>query len=60
MNDDAGMDWALYVVTVATPISDPSGPTVILDGGGIATVNASVPGVRALQIGGNAGGTLTS
>jgi hypothetical protein len=58
MNDDTGLDWALYVVTVATPISDPTGPTVFLDGGGIATVDTAIPAVREVRIGGNSGGHL--
>jgi hypothetical protein len=58
VNDDTGMDWALYVVTVATPISDPNGPAVVLDGGGLATVSTAVPPIRTLQVGGGAGGDL--
>jgi hypothetical protein len=58
LNDDTGVDWALYVPTIATPISDADGPTVFIDGGGIATVNAAIPAVRALQIGGGLGGAL--
>jgi hypothetical protein len=52
LNDDAGLDWAMYVVTVATPLADPNGPSVFIDGGGIATVDSSISPVRNLQIGG--------
>jgi hypothetical protein len=58
LNDDTGIDWALYVPTIATPIADPHGPTVFLDGGGTATVTSVLPAVRSLQIGGNLGGEL--
>jgi hypothetical protein len=53
LNDDTGVDWAMYVVTVATPVSDPIGPTVFVDGGGVATVSAPLPMVRTLQVGGS-------
>jgi hypothetical protein len=58
LNDDTALDWASYVVTVATAVNDPLGPTVFLDGGGTTTINAPVGAVRALQIGGDATGDL--
>jgi hypothetical protein len=58
VNDDTGVDWASYVVTVATPISDPIGADVFLDNGGAALIDAPVAGVRALQIGGAMPGEL--
>ena len=58
VNDDTGVDWASYVVTVATPISDPSGPAVFLDGGGVATIDSPISGLRALQVGGATAGQL--
>ena len=58
LNDDTGIDWASYVVTVATPISDPSGPAVFLDSGGIATIDSPISGLRALQVGGATTGEL--
>jgi hypothetical protein len=58
VNDDTGLDWAMYVITVAMPMSDPIGPTVILDGGGVTTLDTAVPDVRALQVGGSSGGHL--
>jgi hypothetical protein len=58
INDDTGVDWAYYSVTVATPITDQSGPAVFLDGGGIATVESAISGLRSLQIGGLTNGQL--
>jgi hypothetical protein len=58
LNEDTGVDWALYTMTVATPTNDAIGPVVILDNGGIATVSAPVAGVGELEIGGNLGGHL--
>ena len=57
-NDDTGIDWAMYVVTVATPINDQNGPTVFLDGGGIVTANSIIGPLHALQIGGTNTGEL--
>ena len=58
INDDTGLDWAMYVVTVATPIADPNGPSVFIDGGGTVTVDSSISPVRNLQIGGASAGNL--
>jgi hypothetical protein len=58
INDDTGLDWAYYIVTVATPIADPLGPTVLLDGGGSATIDSLITGIHELQVGGAAAGEL--
>jgi hypothetical protein len=58
INDDTGLDWASYVVTVAKPISDPTGPNVYLDAGGAARVNSAITGVGSLRIGGTMPGEL--
>ncbi len=58
INDDAGLDWAMYVITVTTPIADPIGPSVFIDGGGSVTVDSPINPLRALQIGGPSTGDL--
>ena len=58
VNDDSGVDWALYVVTVATPTANPDGTTVFIDGGGTATVDSSVGLIGNLHVGGSGTGTL--
>jgi hypothetical protein len=58
LNDDTGVDWASYVVTVAMPANDPIGPAVYLDGGGTATIDSAVAGIGSLEVGGAAGGGL--
>src|SRR6185295_6850159 len=58
INDDTGLDWAMYVATVATPMTDPTGPSVFLDRGGMATVNSALSPVRALNLGGSGAGNL--
>jgi hypothetical protein len=58
LNDDAGLDWAMYVATVATPLADPNGPSVFIDGGGTVTVDSSINPVRNLQIGGTSAGNI--
>ena len=35
VNDDTAVDWAIYTAAVATPIVDPTGPAVFLDGGSV-------------------------
>jgi hypothetical protein len=52
INDDTGIDWAYYVATVATPVSDSAGASVFLDGGGAATIDTPISGIRHLQLGG--------
>ena len=58
LNDDTGLDWAMYVATVATPLNDPIGPSVYLDRGGMAIVNTALAPVHALNVGGSDGGIL--
>lgn len=58
LNDDTGLDWAMYVATVATPIASTTGPIVYLDGGGTTVVDAAIGGVGALAVGGAGEGTL--
>jgi hypothetical protein len=58
LNDDAGLDWAMYLVAVATPIADTVGPHVFLDRGGSVTLSAPVSPVNSLQIGGAEAGSL--
>jgi hypothetical protein len=57
VNDDSGVDWALYTATVATPIADPTGPTVFIDSG-TANVDASVGPVAELNLGTAGSATL--
>ncbi len=58
LGSHTGVDWASYVVTVATPLDDSLGPNVWLDGGGTTTVDSAVAPVAALQLGGDAASTL--
>lgn len=58
LNDDTGLDWAMYVAIVATPIASATGPVVYLDGGGTTVVDAAIGGVGALAVGGAGEGTL--
>ncbi len=58
VNDDTGIDWGMFVVSVTTPISDPVGPTVVLDGGGTVIVNSAISPISSLQVGDGAGGNL--
>ena len=58
LNDDTGLDWAMYVATVATPITSSTGPIVYLDGGGTTVVDAAIGGVGAVAVGGAGEGTL--
>ena len=58
LNDDTGLDCAMYVATVATPTSDPTGPAVYLDRGGTAIVNSTLAPVNSLFVGGSGAGNL--
>lgn len=58
LSDSTGLDWAMYVVTVAKPIDDLHGPAVYLDGGGSVLVDAPLAPLRSLQIGGADSGAL--
>lgn len=59
VNDDSAVDWALYTVTVASPLASPAGATVFIDGGGVALVDSAITGVNDLTVGGSMGGTLS-
>ncbi|MEX0612252.1 MAG: hypothetical protein WD738_04915 [Pirellulales bacterium] len=60
VSNDCGIDWAMYVATVATPVSDATGPRVFLDGGGAVTLDHTPAAINQLQIGGRDGsGQLT-
>jgi len=58
VNDDSGVDWALYTVTVATPTSNPTATSVFIDGGGAVTVDTLVGPVGQIVLGGTNAGTL--
>jgi len=58
INDDTGLDWAIYTVTVATPLSDTSITSVFIDGGGTVTVDSAVSPVGQLNLGSTGSGTL--
>jgi len=58
INDDTGVDWALYVATVATPLAGAGGAMVFVDGGGSVTLDAAIAPLDGLQVGGGAGGEL--
>ncbi len=58
INDDAALDWALYAATVATPRNDSSSTSVILDQGGVVTVNTAVAPIGQLGLGGTGTGQL--
>ena len=57
INDDTGLDWALYAAAVATPRSDPLATAVILDGGGTVTLDIATT-IGHLELGGAGSGTL--
>jgi hypothetical protein len=58
VNDDTGVDWAMYVATVATPLVGAGKASVIVDGGGSVIVDTAIAPISRLQVGGSAGGTL--
>jgi len=58
INDDSGLDWATYTITVATPLSDTSSTSVFVDGGGTVTVDSAVSPVGSLDLGAAGSGTL--
>ncbi len=58
ITDDTGVDWAMYVATVATPVVAAGGPVVFIDGGGSVSVDAALAPIDGLQVGGGAGGEL--
>lgn len=50
VNDDSGVDWALYTATVATPLADGTLPEVFVASGGQATVDSAVEPVELLSL----------
>ena len=58
LNDDTGLDWATYTVTVATPLGDASNTSVFIDGGGTVVVDSAVNPVGQLSLGAAGSGTL--
>jgi hypothetical protein len=58
VSDNSAVDWAMYMVAVATPVSDLRGATVFLDGGAVR-LEAGVTTVDSLTNGGPAASALT-
>lgn len=58
VNDDTGVDWALYTATVATPTANPAGTRVFVEGGNAALVDAAVAPIGTLSLGKSGAGTL--
>ncbi len=58
VNDDTAVEWAIYTATVATPEADPAGAEVFLDAGGVTTLNAALPAIQSLTLGGPGTGEL--
>lgn len=58
VNDDTAVDWAIYTAAVATPITDPTGPAVFLDGGSVR-VDSVVSPVASLTNGSVTAASLT-
>ena len=58
INDDTGLDWATYTVTVASPLGDTSSTLVFIDGGGSVTVDSAINPVGQLNVGATGSGTL--
>ena len=58
VSNDTAVDWAIYTITVAQPLSAPLGAVVFVDGGGRALVDSAVGGVSELSVGGSSASTL--
>lgn len=58
VNDDTAVDWAIYTAAVATPIVDPTGPAVFLDGGSVR-IDSVISPVASLTYGGATAASLT-
>ncbi|HMP05147.1 MAG TPA: hypothetical protein PJ982_02260, partial [Lacipirellulaceae bacterium] len=58
VGNDTGVDWAMYMVSVATPIGDAAGAAVYVDNGGVARIDGDAGTVGALVLGSQNGGTL--
>lgn len=49
INDDTGVDWAIYTVTVATPRGDSSSNSVFIEAGSTVVVDSSVGPIADLN-----------
>ena len=58
INDDTGVDWAIYTITAATPLNDAASTMVFIDGGAAIQVDSAVGPIGELQLGGTGSGTL--
>lgn len=58
INDDTGVDWAIYTITAATPLNDPASTTVFIDSGASIQVDAAVGPIGQLLLGETGPGTL--
>ena len=58
LSQNSSADWAIYTVTVASPLASPSAANVFIDGGGDTTVDTAITGVGNLSVGGDAAGGL--
>jgi len=56
--NQTGVDWAMYVASVATPLSDPIGARIFLDAGGRTLLDHVATAVGSVQIGGDGNGHL--
>ncbi len=57
LNDDVGVDWAMYVISVATPVADAQEAAVTI-ASGEAIVDSSLGNVGSINVGDNFDGTL--
>lgn len=58
LNDDTGLDWAIYTVAVATPRGDSSNTSVFVDSGSTVTVDSVIDPIGMLSLGSAGAGTL--
>ncbi|QEG36469.1 hypothetical protein [Bythopirellula goksoeyrii] len=58
INDDTGVDWAIYTITAATPLNDSASTKVYIDGGAAIQVDTAVGSIGELHLGGASPGTL--
>ncbi|TWU24555.1 hypothetical protein Pla144_34390 [Bythopirellula polymerisocia] len=58
VNDDTGVDWAIYTIAAATPLNDAASTSVFIDGGASIQVDAAVGPIGELYLGGTSPGTL--
>ncbi|MCC7474311.1 MAG: hypothetical protein IT425_02855 [Pirellulales bacterium] len=57
VNHNTMVDWAIYTAAVATPMADPVGASVVLDGGSVRVDSATTP-IASLVNGGLAASSL--